>query len=274
MQGFKDLLAGAESMDHHFRTTDFNQNLPVLLAMTGIWNINILGLKAHAILPYDGRLKLLPHYLSQLEMESNGKSVTTKGDRVSMDTSPVIWGDVGADAQHAFFQLLHQGTTAFYADFITPVSRKPSNQYSKATQQQLQYQQNLNLANCLAQSRALMMGDSVLDWDESSDQPADHLYIGNHPSTSIMLEELTPYSLGSLLAMYEHKVYVQAVIWDINPFDQWGVELGKQIAKTTLNAISQRQNGQPVDEQFDKSTEGLLSYINQYGVGRYQNRPS
>jgi len=267
MQGFKDLLAGAQSMDHHFRTTDFNQNLPVLLAMTGIWNINILGLKAHAILPYDGRLKLLPHYLSQLEMESNGKSVTTKGDRVSMDTSPVIWGDVGADAQHAFFQLLHQGTAAFYADFITPIARQPSNQYSKATQQQLKYQQNLNLANCLAQSRALMMGDSVLDWDESSDQPADHLYIGNHPSTSLMLEELTPYSLGSLLAMYEHKVYVQAVIWDINPFDQWGVELGKQIAKTTLNAISQRQNGQPVDEEFDKSTEGLLSYINQYGVG-------
>jgi glucose-6-phosphate isomerase len=267
MQGFKDLLAGAQSMDHHFRTTDFNQNLPVLLAMTGIWNINILGLKAHAILPYDGRLKLLPHYLSQLEMESNGKSVTTKGDRVSMDTSPVIWGDIGADAQHAFFQLLHQGTAAFYADFITPIARQPSNQYSKATQQQLKYQQNLNLANCLAQSRALMMGDSVLDWDESSDQPADHLYIGNHPSTSLMLEDLTPYGLGSLLAMYEHKVYVQAVIWDINPFDQWGVELGKKIAKTTLNAISQRQNGQPVDEEFDKSTEGLLSYINQYWVG-------
>ena len=181
-------------------------------------------------------------------MESNGKSVTTQGDRVSMDTSPVIWGDVGADAQHAFFQLLHQGTTAFYADFITPVARKPSDQYSKATQQQLQYQQDLNLANCLAQSRALMMGDSLLDWDESSDQPADHLYIGNHPSTSIMLEELTPHSLGSLLAMYEHKVYTQA--------------------------INQHQNGQPVDEEFDKSTEGLLSYINKHGDGRYQNRPS
>jgi len=182
-----------------------------------------------------------------------------------MDTSPVIWGDVGANAQHAFFQLLHQGTTAFYADFIAPVTRKPSNEYTKATQQQLHYQQNLNLANCIAQSRALMMGDSVLDWEESSDQPADHLYIGNHPSTSIMLEELTPHSLGSLLAMYEHKVYTQAVIWDINPFDQWGVELGKQIAKTTLKAINQHQNGQPVDEEFDKSTEGLLSYIHKYG---------
>jgi len=268
MQGFKDLLTGAESMDNHFRTTPFNQNLPVLLAMAGIWNINILGLKAHAILPYDGRLKLLPNYLSQLEMESNGKSVTNTGDRVTMDTSPIIWGDVGANAQHAFFQLLHQGTTAFYADFIAPVTRKPSNEYTKATQQQLHYQQNLNLANCIAQSRALMMGDSVLDWEESSDQPADHLYIGNHPSTSIMLEELTPYSLGSLLAMYEHKVYTQAVIWDINPFDQWGVELGKQIAKITLKAINQHQNGQSVDEEFDKSTEGLLSYINKHGVGR------
>ena len=192
MQGFKELLAGAESMDQHFRNTDFNNNLPVLLAMAGIWNINILGLKAHTILPYDGRLKLLPNYLSQLEMESNGKSVTSTGEQVVMDTSPVIWGDVGANAQHAFFQLLHQGTPAFYVDFIVPVKRAPSNEYTQATQDQLQYQQNLNLANCVAQSRVLMMGDNVLQWEESREQSPDRLYAGNHASSTIMLDELTP----------------------------------------------------------------------------------
>ena len=261
MQGFKELLAGAESMDQHFRNTDFNNNLAVLLALAGIWNINILGLKAHTILPYDGRLKLLPNYLSQLEMESNGKSVTSTGEQVIMDTSPVIWGDVGANAQHAFFQLLHQGTPAFYADFIVPVKRAPSNEYTQATQDQLQYQQNLNLANCIAQSRVLMMGDNVLQWEESREQSPDRLYAGNHASSTIMLDELTPYSLGSLIAMYEHKVYTQAVIWDINPFDQWGVELGKQIAKTTLNAIYNHQKGEQSQAEFDASTQGLLNYI-------------
>jgi len=262
MQGFKDLLAGAEEMDQHFRNTELNKNLPILLAMTGIWNINILGLKAHTILPYDGRLKLLPNYLSQLEMESNGKSVTSNGERVIMDTSPVIWGDVGANAQHAYFQLLHQGTPAFYADFIVPVKRVPSSDYTKATQQQLQYQQNLNLANCIAQSRVLMMGDSVLQWEQPREQSPDRLYPGNHGSTTIMLDELTPFTLGSLIALYEHKVYTQAVIWDIYPFDQWGVELGKQIAKTTLGAINRHQQGKTSEEQFDTSTQGLLGHIN------------
>ena len=265
MKGFKQLLAGAEAMDQHFRNTDFSHNLPVLLALIGVWNINILGLKAHTILPYDGRLQLLPNYLCQLEMESNGKTVTSNGKRVSYGTSPVIWGDVGANAQHAFFQLLHQGTPAFFADFIVPVSRVPSTEYTQATQDQLQYQQNLNLANCIAQSRVLMMGDNVLQWEESRDQSPDRLYAGNHPSTTIMLDELTPYSLGALLALYEHKVFTQAVIWDINPFDQWGVELGKQIAKTTLKAIEQAKCGQLSDSEFDASTEGLLRHISVSG---------
>ncbi len=261
MAGFKQLLAGAEAMDQHYRTTPLEHNLPVLLAMTGIWNINILGLKAQTILPYDGRLKTLPNYLSQLEMESNGKTVTSDGSRTARDTSPVIWGDVGANAQHAYFQLLHQGTPAFYADFIVPVRRTPSNGYSKDTQVQLQCQQELNLANCIAQSRVLMMGDSVLQWEDSCEKSPDRLYSGNHASTTIMFDELTPYSLGSLIALYEHKVYTQAVIWDINPFDQWGVELGKQIAKTTLKAIQQRQQAMADDEHFDASTDGLLSHI-------------
>ena len=263
MANFKQLLKGAGAMDDHFKNAELHENLPVMLALTGIWNINFLGLKAHTILPYDGRLKLLPNYLSQLEMESNGKSVTSAGEKVDFDTSPVIWGDVGANAQHAFFQLLHQGTPAYYADFIVPIKRTASSEYTKATRAQLEYQQALNLANCVAQSRVLMLGDDVLSWDQSIATSPDRLYPGNHASSTLMFDELTPESLGLLIALYEHKVFVQAVVWDINPFDQWGVELGKQIAKTTLSAIQKRQAGTATaeDAEFDASTEGLLNYM-------------
>ena len=263
MANFKLLLKGANAMDDHFQNASLHENLPVMLALTGIWNINFLGLKAHTILPYDGRLKLLPNYLSQLEMESNGKSVTNAGEKVDFDTSPVIWGDVGANAQHAFFQLLHQGTPAYYADFIVPIKRTASSEYTKATRTQLEYQQSLNLANCVAQSRVLMLGDDVLSWDQSIVTSPDRLYPGNHASSTLMFDELTPESLGRLIALYEHKVFVQAVVWDINPFDQWGVELGKQIAKTTLNAIQKRQLGDAdaEDATFDASTEGLLNHM-------------
>jgi glucose-6-phosphate isomerase len=263
MANFKQLLKGAGAMDDHFKNAELHENLPVMLALTGIWNINFLGLKAHTILPYDGRLKLLPNYLSQLEMESNGKSVTNAGEKVDFDTSPVIWGDVGANAQHAFFQLLHQGTPAYYADFIVPIKRTASSEYTKATRAQLEYQQALNLANCVAQSRVLMLGDDVLSWDQSIATSPDRLYPGNHASSTLMFDELTPESLGLLIALYEHKVFVQAVVWDINPFDQWGVELGKQIAKTTLSAIQKRQAGTAAaeDAEFDASTEGLLNHM-------------
>jgi len=263
MANFKLLLKGANAMDDHFQNASLHENLPVMLALTGIWNINFLGLKAHTILPYDGRLKLLPNYLSQLEMESNGKSVTNAGEKVDFDTSPVIWGDVGANAQHAFFQLLHQGTPAYYADFIVPIKRTASSEYTKATRAQLEYQQSLNLANCVAQSRVLMLGDDVLSWDQSIVTSPDRLYPGNHASSTLMFDELTPESLGRLIALYEHKVFVQAVVWDINPFDQWGVELGKQIAKTTLNAIQKRQLGDADAEgaKFDAYTEGLLNHM-------------
>ena len=263
MRGFKQLLKGAHAMDDHFQNAKPEQNLPVMLALTGIWNINFLGLKAHTLLPYDGRLKLLPNYLSQLEMESNGKSVTNTGEPVDFDTSPVIWGDVGANAQHAFFQLLHQGTPAYYADFIVPIKRTASSEYTQATRTQLDYQQALNLANCVAQSRVLMLGDDVLAWDQSMVTSPDRLYPGNHASSTLMFDELTPENLGKLIALYEHKVFVQAVVWDINPFDQWGVELGKQIAKTTLSAIEKRQAGMvtAADVKFDASTEGLLNHV-------------
>lgn len=263
MDNFKALLNGAQKMDQHFKSAPMHENLPTLLALTGIWNINFLGLKAHTILPYDGRLKLLPNYLSQLEMESNGKSVTNAGEKVDFDTSPVIWGDVGANAQHAFFQLLHQGTPAYYADFIVPIKRTASSEYTQATRNQLEYQQALNLANCVAQSRVLMLGDDVLSWEQSITSSPDRLYPGNHASSTLMLDELTPSSLGALIALYEHKVFIQAVVWDINPFDQWGVELGKQIAKTTLSAIQKRQSGAAAveDAEFDASTEGLLNHM-------------
>ena len=250
MHGFKEFLKGAHSMDEHFQSTPLHNNLPVLLAMTGIWNINFLNINAHAILPYDGRLSHIPAYLEQLEMESNGKSVTRQGQSVNYKTCPILWGEVGTNAQHAFYQLLHQGTESVMCDFIVAARR-----YHTIDNPELQHQHQLNLANCLAQSRILALGDSVLAGAE--DSPAHKRYKGNQPCTTIMLDELTPFTFGQLIALYEHKVFVQSVIWDINPFDQWGVELGKQVATSMLDALS------PNNElnSFDSSTNGLLSRI-------------
>ncbi|WP_415897590.1 glucose-6-phosphate isomerase [Neptuniibacter sp. QD72_48] len=250
MSGFKELLAGAHEMDEHFRITDFEENLPVLLAMVGIWNINFLNINAHAILPYDGRLSHIPAYLEQLEMESNGKSVDRNGNNVNYKTCPILWGEVGTNAQHAFYQLLHQGTEAVMCDFIVSARR-----YHETGNSELQHQHQLNLANCLAQSRILALGDSVLQGAASA--PAYKRYKGNQPCTTIMLDELTPFTFGQLIALYEHKVFVQSVIWNINPFDQWGVELGKKVATSLLNAFD-TNSGKP---NFDSSTNGLLSHI-------------
>lgn len=250
MRGFKELLDGAHSMDEHFRHTPFQNNLPVLLAMTGIWNINFLNINAHAILPYDGRLSHIPAYLEQLEMESNGKSVTRDGQAVNYKTCPILWGEVGTNAQHAFYQLLHQGTESVMCDFIVAARR-----YHTTNNPELQHQHQLNLANCLAQSRILALGDSVLDGAENS--PAHKRYKGNQPCTTLMLDELTPFTFGQLIALYEHKVFVQSVIWEINPFDQWGVELGKTVATSMMNALAPNNE----DHEFDSSTNGLLSRI-------------
>ncbi|WP_421869915.1 glucose-6-phosphate isomerase [Motiliproteus sp.] len=258
MQGFRQLLAGAHQMDQHFQTSPAETNLPVLLALVGIWNHNFLGSRGHAVLPYDGRLKYFPHYLTQLEMESNGKSVNRDGERVDYDTCPIIWGEVGPNAQHAFYQLLHQGTQPVSCDFIAPVVRYQQNT-AEGTADTLRQQQSLTLANCLAQSRVLMLGDHALSHDERRKLTRnDQRYPGNQPSSTLLLQELTPFSLGQLLALYEHKVFVQSVIWEINPFDQWGVELGKQIANKTRCAIDQP------DYRFgESSTDGLLDYISQ-----------
>ncbi|MEN7342958.1 MAG: glucose-6-phosphate isomerase [Pseudomonadota bacterium] len=236
---FESLLAGARAMDRHFLSAPLPENAPVLLALLAIWNNNFLGASSHAILPYDNRLDRFPAYLQQLQMESNGKSVRRDGKPVKATTGQVIWGEAGSNAQHSFYQLLHQGTSTIPADFILPVRS------SGATQAQ----QDLAIANCLAQSDALMLGFSReqaaadlrskgLDAKEVS-RLADHkVHPGNRPSTVILLKALTPFSLGQLVALYEHKVFVEGVILGINSFDQWGVELGKQMASALTGAVT------------------------------------
>ncbi|KAA0875781.1 glucose-6-phosphate isomerase [Nitrincola tapanii] len=251
MEGFRDMLAGAHVMDCHFRDTPFTENLPVLLALVGIWNINFLNITAHAILPYDGRLSHLPSYLEQLEMESNGKSTTRHNDQVNYHTCPILWGEIGTNAQHAFYQLLHQGTVPVMCDFITSAKR-----YEAPGHEELKHQHQLNLSNCLAQSQILALGDTVIK--DADQAPAYKRYRGNQPCTTLLMQRLSPYTFGMLIALYEHKVFVQSVIWDINPFDQWGVELGKTIATGLLPALTQEQ----ACEALDSSTLGLIRHIN------------
>lgn len=257
--GFKALLAGAHMMDEHFQQAAWHENLPVLLGLIGVWNNNFLQIKTQAVLPYDGRLKYLAAYLQQLEMESNGKSVDREGNPVTQDTCPIIWGDVGPNAQHAFYQLLHQGTQEITCDFIAPALRYHLNEQplqQPRSSSELQAQHQLALANCLAQSRLLALGEHALD-AQAEQLPEYKRYHGNQPNSTILLKELNPYNLGALLAAYEHKVFVQSVIWQVNPFDQWGVEMGKEIARQLLPALQ----GGSAAVAFDASTQGLLDYI-------------
>ncbi|WP_296241898.1 MULTISPECIES: glucose-6-phosphate isomerase [unclassified Psychrobacter] len=257
MAGFKEFLSGAHSMDEHFAQADFAKNLPVLLGLLAVWNSTFLQVNAHTVLPYDGRLSYLPSYLTQLEMESNGKSVTQHGDHIDYDTCPILWGEIGSNAQHAFYQLLHQGTQQVSCDFIACV-RRYSGQSQNAP---LQQQHELSLANCLAQSRVLAFGNAALQESEvqvASAADKYKYYRGNQPSTTLLIDELTPHSLGALIALYEHKVYVMASIWDINPFDQWGVEMGKQMAESVHDAMQKAG-----ESQFDSSTNQLLKHIQQ-----------
>lgn len=261
---FNEMLQGAYAMDQHFAQADFEQNLPVLLGLIGVWNSTFLEINAHTVLPYDGRLKYFPSYLTQLEMESNGKSVTHDGQPVSYATCPILWGEIGSNAQHAFYQLLHQGTQKVSCDFIACV-----NYYQESEAGELKHQHALSLANCLAQSRVLAFGNDALA--PKPDQAASDLdkfkrYRGNQPSTTILLDELTPRSFGALIALYEHKVFVMASIWDINPFDQWGVEMGKQVANEVFAHIHLQKSSstqvEDTDTDFDSSTEALLQHIN------------
>jgi glucose-6-phosphate isomerase len=242
---FEELLAGAHAMDMHARNTPFERNLPVLLALIGVWNFNILGAQSHAVLGYDRRLRLLPSYLQQLEMESNGKSTRIDGTTVDLQTMPVLWGGEETNGQHAFHQQLHQGNRAFSVDFIA---------CDLSTHSFADHHRWL-LANFLAQSEALLVGhkfetgaDPVLAAHRSSP--------GNRPSTTILLDALTPRNLGALLALYEHKVFCQGIIWQINPFDQWGVELGKALAESIHAELAGQQQ-----RRHDPSTEGLIRML-------------
>jgi glucose-6-phosphate isomerase len=229
-RNFEALLHGAHEMDEHFRAAPARQNLPVLLALLGIWNRNFLKAASHAVLPYDNHLHRLPAYLQQLEMESNGKSVRRNGDPVECPTCPVIWGEPGSNAQHAFYQLLHQGTEQVSLDFILPARSGVGRQA----------QQDLAAANCLAQVWAFAVGDP------RGDKLGPHRrYPGNRSSSLILFERLDPRTLGRIIALYEHKVFVQGVIWDINSFDQWGVELGKRLATELTGALGESAEAAP-----------------------------
>lgn len=258
MSNFKELLSGAYSMDQHFQSAPFEQNMPVLLGLLGVWYGNFWGAQSHAILPYDHYLRNITKHLQQLDMESNGKSVRQDGMPVSTDTGPVIWGGVGANGQHAYHQLLHQGTQLIPADFIVPiVSFNPVSDHHQWL-----------YANCLSQSQALMMGKTRAEAEaemrekgvseEEVQKIAPHKVIpGNRPSNTLVVERISPRRLGALVAMYEHKVFVQSVIWGINAFDQWGVELGKEMGK----AVYQRLTGGTEEPADDASTQGLINYF-------------
>lgn len=259
VKGFQQLLAGAHAIDEHFQHTSFEQNIPVLMALLGIWNNNFLNIQTHAVLPYDGRLKYFAAYLQQLEMESNGKSVQRDGQKVELNTCPIVWGEVGPNAQHAFYQLLHQGTQAVSCDFIAPIQRYNADHFTYVENAKaLIEQHHLALSNCLAQSRLLAFGNEALDSTELKNLPIYKQYEGNQPSSTLLLKELNPYSLGMLIALYEHKVFVQSVIWNINPFDQWGVEKGKQIADQLLPILNGAQNDL---SSLDASTRGLIKIL-------------
>ncbi|WP_019520656.1 glucose-6-phosphate isomerase [Faucicola boevrei] len=257
VDNFYELLAGANIMDKHFATADFAHNLPVLLGLIGVWNATFLNINAHSVLPYDGRLSFFPNYLTQLEMESNGKSVTRKGVAVDYNTCPILWGDIGSNAQHAFYQLLHQGTQRVSCDFITPIHRYDGSQIYNSS---LANQHKLSLSNCLAQSQVMAFGNQALpDELKNKRDEFSHFkqYRGNQPSTTLLLNSLSPKTLGSLIALYEHKVYVMSVIWQINPFDQWGVEVGKVMANSVYDELQTTD----FTDKFDSSTNQLLAVI-------------
>ncbi len=255
---FAQFLAGARAMDDHFRSAELAQNIPVLLALVGVWHNQICGYATRAVLPYEQRLLRLPAYLQQLEMESNGKSVAMDGADVARHTGPVVWGEPGTNGQHAFYQLIHQGTRVIPCEFLLAKQGHEDN---------LAHQHLLLAANCLAQSEALMRGRSLAEATEimgkkgltgaELDRQARHrVFAGNRPSTTLIYPRLTPYVLGQLIALYEHRVFVEGVILGINSYDQWGVELGKELAL----ALQPMLEGAPTDEK-DGSTAALIAHL-------------
>ena len=248
VERFIELLEGAYEMDEHFRHAPLAQNMPVILALLGIWYNNFFGAESQAILPYDHYLRSLPAYLEQADMESNGKSVDRDGRTVDYATGQIIWGATGINGQHAFYQLLHQGTRLIPADFI--VSMEPHTP-------DMQAHHDILIANFLAQTEALMRGRTLEETQQQTGQASPHkVFDGNHPSNALVLKKLTPHTLGLLIALYEHKIFVQGVIWNLDSYDQWGVELGKQLASRILPEL---HADSPV-ESHDASTNALINY--------------
>jgi glucose-6-phosphate isomerase len=257
MDGFEELLDGAHAMDIHFATAEWKENIPVILGLIDVWYRNFFNASNHAILPYDHYLRLLPLYLQQADMESNGKRITRSGKLVDYKTGPIIWGAPGTNGQHAFFQLIHQGTELIPADFILPVH----------THNPVGRHHSVLAANCLAQTEALMRGRTLAEAEQEltqqglSEEAIQQLkhhkeFPGNQPTNTLLIGQLTPTTLGSLIAMYEHKIFVQGIIWRINSFDQWGVELGKQLADIVESEL---ESSEPCTEH-DSSTNGLVEY--------------
>lgn len=261
MDHFEELLTGAFEMDQHFRTAPLEQNMPVIMALIGVWYNNFFHIDSQAILPYDQGLARFPAYLQQADMESNGKFICRDGTRVPYKTGPVVWGEAGTNGQHAFYQLIHQGTQIVPADFLMPVH----SQYKVGDNGNTHHK--ILLANFLAQTQSLMLGKTTeqaraeLEKQGLSGEALEQLlphktFEGNRPTSSILFDKLTPNTLGKLIALYEHKIFVQGIIWDINSYDQWGVEYGKQIAQLILPQLISDE----VVTNYDSSTNGLINY--------------
>ncbi|NDV99335.1 glucose-6-phosphate isomerase [Salipiger sp. PrR002] len=256
-ENFRAFLEGGQAMDDHFRSAPLEANMPVLLALVGMWHNQVLGHATRAVLPYENRLARLPAYLQQLEMESNGKSVAMDGETLAFDSGPVVWGEPGTNGQHAFYQLIHQGTRVIPCEFMVGARGHEPN---------LRHHHELLLANCLAQSEALMRGRDLdearskvagkFEGAELERQAKHRVFPGNRPSTTLMYQQLDPRTLGMIVALYEHRVFVEGVILDINSYDQWGVELGKELA-TALGPIV---SGQASADEKDGSTRQLVAF--------------
>jgi glucose-6-phosphate isomerase len=257
MENFEELLGGGYTMDEHFCNTPLEKNIPVLMGLLSIWYGNFFGASSNAVFPYDQYLHRFPAYLQQLEMESNGKRVDRDGNVVDYDTGMVVWGEPGTNGQHAFYQLIHQGTRMIPADFLVPMhSHNPLGEHH-----------NMLIANCFAQTEALMLGKATsearaelevqgLHGEELEALLPHKVFPGNRPTNTLLFDKLDPHTLGMLIALYEHKVFVQSVVWNINPFDQWGVELGKQLAEKILTELW----GADSAISHDASTNGLIKY--------------
>lgn len=255
---FEEFLAGMHEMDEHFLHAPLEQNLPILMALLGVWYNNFFGAQTLAVLPYAYSLRSFPDYLQQLDMESNGKSTTLGGDRVmNYQTGAIVWGQAGTNGQHAFYQLIHQGTKLIPCDFIGFCRPDSVRFHSELAEKSLRIHHDLLTANLFAQSESLALGTAAADLDKYA--PAErehHHFTGNTPSSTLLATELSPRTLGSLIALYEHKVFVQGTIWGINSFDQWGVELGKKMTTTIATELQDT----PKPKQHDPSTNALIHF--------------